>query len=422
MTSIELARPETETPSGFEAAIVPPLSSGLTLRVADSFEVVEQLREQWDLLVQQENGDIYQTFDWCRIWWKHFGHGRRLRLFLFNHRQQLVAVVPWFIDELGWYPLRVRVAKFLGAEYTLTECNPVIRPECLNEVLRQMLDHLVRVERCDAMRIGPTNTNHSLLRRLREGETGRSGLTVLKDAHEAPVSVFPIPESFNNYLSSLDKKERSNYKHSANMLAKAFATDWRVFSEGAELESEFDRFADMHQLQWEQKGRGGHFIDWPGSFDFHKELISVFGRQDRVRLIRLSADGEPVSYRYSLVLGSVCYTRLTARLVGKAWDRFGLGRFGMVNFVRLAIEAGMKVIDAGQGHYDFKQNLGAEEHLVDNVILAPRKPIRKWKASLAIHAARLIDIIYEKIWSRRVKPRLRLPPRPFWQCWIRTRL
>ena len=141
----------------------------------------------------------------------------------------------------------------------------------------------------------------------------------------------------------------------------------------------------------------------------------------RVRLVRLWANDQVVSYQYCLTFGDRLYWRLPARLVGEQWDRFGMGRLGLVKMIEAAIGEGIHWIEGGPGHYDYKAQLGGQEvPLVSQVIVANSRKSR-WRWKLFQKAARLLHLCYYRIWFGRIAPRLPLPRRRLWKIWIRSR-
>ena len=64
----------------------------LASQVYDSFYSILELRQEWDAFVESVKGDIYLTFDWCRIWWELYGAKRYLRIFILMKFKQLIDI------------------------------------------------------------------------------------------------------------------------------------------------------------------------------------------------------------------------------------------------------------------------------------------------------------------------------------------
>jgi CelD/BcsL family acetyltransferase involved in cellulose biosynthesis len=122
--------------------------------VLHSFAGAESLRSAWDELVLRSGADIYQTFDWCRLWWHHYGAGRQLHLLLCFLGEELVGLVPAFIETLWLGPARIRVAKLVGADFSLHLCNLPVISDALPSVTSRAI-HAIRIS---IFRTRSTNT------------------------------------------------------------------------------------------------------------------------------------------------------------------------------------------------------------------------------------------------------------------------
>jgi len=41
-----------------------------------AIEDAETIRKEWDDFIEKETGDVFFTYDWCRVWWRHYGNRR----------------------------------------------------------------------------------------------------------------------------------------------------------------------------------------------------------------------------------------------------------------------------------------------------------------------------------------------------------
>ncbi|MCG8569834.1 MAG: hypothetical protein MJB14_06815, partial [Spirochaetes bacterium] len=51
--------------------------------IFDSFKKVEYLKEKWDSFSISCKSPIYMSFDWCKTWWKYYGHNKELLIYIF---------------------------------------------------------------------------------------------------------------------------------------------------------------------------------------------------------------------------------------------------------------------------------------------------------------------------------------------------
>jgi CelD/BcsL family acetyltransferase involved in cellulose biosynthesis len=385
------------------------------LETIGSFEEAATIAPEWDALVERLDGSLYMTFDWCRVWWRHYGRGRELRLMAVRDGDELAGVLPLFVERLGLRFGRARVAKVVGSDHTNAMVDPPVEPRLAAAAWTSALEQLVERDRCDLVHVGPISGQSAQLDALR----GLPGL--MRDRVTGSHTVFELPDGFDAYLRSLSKNQRSNYRRNVNKLGKAFDFQVDVVPDGPELEREFEAFVEMHQAQWRAAGNLGHFGDWPRSLDYNRDLVRTLAQDGRVRLIRLLADGRVVSYYFCFESNGTYYWRLPARLTGEEWDRFALGRVGLLKMLEVAGAEGATAIEAGTGRYEYKEKLNARSLPVHSVTLRGSGLAARCRARLALAAGDLLNLAYYRLWFARVAPRLGIPLRPLWRSWIRSR-
>lgn len=392
----------------------------LSLRVFTSFEDAREIDSEWDRLIDRLGGSLYMTARWCEVWWRHYGGGRELRLIAVLAGDELVGMLPLCIDRL-WVPVgRTRVAKLVGADSTVSLVELPIEVGFAEQALALCLERLLVVDRVDMVHFGPCSVRTPQLAGVTAAVATLSDVAeVVRDREHGSHTAFELPDGFDAYLGGLSKNQRSNYKRNVNKLSKAFRFDVDVLSSPAELESEFDAFIDMHQAQWQAVNKLGHFGDWPGSRGFALDLVRELARSDQVRLIRLLADGQVVSYYWCFVAGATYYWRLPARVHGKSWDQFSLGRVGLMKMMEVAAAEGVTSIEAGTGRYEYKEKLNATTLPLRSIVVARRGWAARARARAALAYADLLHLAFYRVWFLRVAPRAKFLRTSLWRSWIR---
>ena len=397
-------------------------SDAFRIEMFTSFEEVEPIAQEWDSLIKDLNGSLYMTFDWGRVWWRHYGSGRDLRLFVIRQGEALAGVLPIFIDRIGVVPLRARVARMVGCDFTIAMVNPPIRPEVATGAFTGIVSQLMQRDRCDIVHVGPVSGAVPQLESLRACAAALSHeVTILRDREVGSHTVFEVPSGFDSYIQGLSKNQRSNYRRNINKLNNSFRFEVDVVRDGPALMREFDAFVQMHQAQWQAVNKLGHFGDWPQSLEFTGELVRTFSAKNGVRLIRLIADEQVVSYYFCFELNGTYYWRLPARLVGDQWDQFALGRVGLFKMLEVAAAEGATAIEAGNGYYEYKEKLNAKTFPLYSFVIGGRGTISRSRARLAIVLSDILNLVYYRVWFSRIAPRFGIPLRPLWKRWIRSR-
>jgi CelD/BcsL family acetyltransferase involved in cellulose biosynthesis len=392
--------------------------------VAPSFDDRSIDPHEWDDFVVGLEGDVYVSYDWCRIWWRHYGCGRTLRIFIFREAGQLVGIAPMFIERSALGPFGLRVGKRVGADHALTLFALPLASHVAERAYTEILSTLIKTDRCDAVWIGVCPGNDPSLPGLRAAANRLHPVAALaRDAEVASHIVFDLPASFDAYLGTLDRRQRQNYRRQM----KQFREQYRVGSDVIRAPPDralqlFDEFRAIHRRQWLTENKLGHFGDWPGADSFNRELVETLSRSGRFRMIRLKSDDEIVSNQYAFVYGRRCFWRLPARSTRGEYDRFGLGVLGLVQLIEVMIDEGVHSIEAGLGHYDYKIRYGGKEMAARSCVVVANRWYSQLRYRVHLLIYRAIDVFYYKIWFRRVAVYLPFFQRPLWKAWIRSRL
>ncbi len=393
----------------------------LRCQVLTDWEQAEPLAGAWDSLVQQIGGDIYFTYDWCRTWWRHYGGASRMRILVFREGEALAGVLPLVIDRLRLGPVPVQLARLLGSCCTTIVLNPPVAAGRAEAIYGMCLRHLLEEDGCDAAWFGPLAGHRSHRQALRRACESLGGAArIVRDRDSGVHTIFHLPETFEQYLAMMDKSQRGYYRRSRQALEKRFALRVDRPDDPDRLAAGFEEFIALHTTQWRSQGMLGHFGDWPGAKDFNRDLVRTLAPQGRLLLERLCVDGQAVACEYSYRLGDWLYWRLPARRAGEPWDRLGIGRISLLGHFQTAIEAGVRHVEGGAGHYDYKLRLGATEYPLGSMLIAAGRALAGTKAKMLGRWGDLLHLLYYRIWFSRVAPRLPLPRRPLWASWMRS--
>ena len=412
MTTLAGTPAEPRTRAKHEAAV------GISCTEFRTFDELTLRRQEWDRFVEAVGGDIYFSYDWCRLWWNYYGGGRQLRILVFRRGVDIVGLLPLVLERLWLGPVPVRVAKFAGADSTIVVLNPAVRPEYAHVTYRDALRYLLEECRCDVVYLGPLSGERPHCANI---------VTACDELHdEAQVmhagafgvhTVIALPNTMEEYLAGLSKSERGNYRRDVRNLTKDYAVRFEVVPP-EQAEQGFEEFVRLHTAQWRHEGKLGHFGDWPRSVEFNRELVQALAPRGQVRLARLLADEIAAQIEFSLSFGQSEYWRLPARRIG-SWERYGVGRVARVERFAAAIAKGVRRVEAGPGHYEYKLKLGGREFPLESVLISANRSLAIAKARTLCSAAALLNLLYYRIWFCRLAPRFPLFRRPLWKTWIR---
>jgi hypothetical protein len=387
--------------------------------VYESFDELDHLRDTWDEVVLRTSGSIYMTYDWVRVWWMFYGESAKLKLFLFYAAERLVAIVPIYIDTLGWGPFRLRVARLVGSNIPPKVFNPPVPCPCAEDVLGEVVRQTMGAG-CDLLSFGPVCESQGWAVHFHAVCTDGSHKVVQRESEYGVHSVFELPKTVEEYYAALSANERKNRRYYLRLLKKEYDTCVETISDPTYVVEEFDRFSQQHKRQWVAQGQSGHFGGWPRALEYNRSLVEAQGKLGRVRFIKLLANGEVISNHYTFAFGDRYFWELPARAVDPKWDRLSLGNTAVTTKVTQAIAEGIHQMEAGLAHYDYKVRLGATEYPVLTFRVVAAGILARARFALFSLVRACVCTVYHKIWYRRVMPKL--APffiRPQWRWWLR---
>ncbi len=383
--------------------------------VCDDFGQLEISREEWDEFILGVGGDLFSTYDWCSVWWRHFGGRRVLEIYVFRHEERVVAILPLFRETLRLGPVSIRAIRIVGCDHAAMTCSLPIDPSWVAQVVRQFLANAAARGPWDLIHLGPFPGYSDCVSKLFDVLEECDDLRV-KRGQEYPQMVFDLPSDYESYVKDLPVKERRNVRRDERRLEKDGTVVRRSVVSQEEVGPAFEQFLDMHQVYWMKCGKLGHFGDWPGSEAFHRDMAECQFTSGRLMLLQVLLNGELVASDYCYECGNCIHWILSGRRPKVP------GRIGFCTLVRKAAANGVRQIDAMRGFYEYKRLLGARVTQQTSIVAVRRGLMHRARAGAFRVAARLLDLAYYRIWFCRVAPRLPSLQRPLWQTWIRTRV
>ena len=381
----------------------------LTLQVVRDFAAIEHLEGPFDSAVERLAGPIYMSFGWLKVWWRHYGDDAALRVYLFWHQSELVGIIPCYIQTLGAGPLSIRIARLVGANVPPKTFNPPLDPRFADEAVSLMIGSLFGGDRCHLLSLGPVSRQWPAWASFRDPQSPRGAPAVVSQYARRDVhTVFKLPATVPEYLEQLEPSERKSRMKRLRQLERSHRISEDVISDATQVKSAFEEFSALHAQHWKRMGRGGHFEAWPQAEAYNLDLVLEQARHGRVRFYRLLADDRVISSRYTYRMGGTLFSELPARAIGEPWDKLGIGVSSLIKFTGQAINEGVLAIDSGLGSYEHKSSLGGDEIEVGVWRVFNASWFGRVQARLCLLASQAMLFVFQKLWYRRILPRL--PP------------
>jgi len=357
----------------------------------------ETLRPLWDeLLAQDPNATIFQSWEWQFTWWRHFGGGK-LHILLVSdppENRALCAIAPLTTRPyvLPW----LRELSFVGSgvsDYLDLICLPDCAPSAMKAVVDFIRSGARRWDFVDLHQIPPGGAALMAAEFVDEVNHGLSAEYV---DHETCASV-PLPDSWEEYRKSLGKSLRFNIGYSERSLGKLFNLSVGRATED-DLDNEMDTLFRLHGRRWRSRRQPG-VLAGGRIRRFHKDVARALMDRGRLRLYYLKLDGVTQAALYCFAFKDTMYYYLGGFEPRLA--KYGLGTILTAHAIRDAIESGMSRFDMLRGREDYKNRWGSKTSPNSRLLIS--KPDARSRTARALHGLeRRIEHAYKE---RAVRPR-----------------
>ena len=320
----------------------------------DSPAVFDGLASEWNDLLARSVTDVpFLRHEYLRAWWSSLGGGEwasaELRIVTSRDASsRLVGLAPLMRLTGGDGPRLHLLGSFEISDYL----DLIVPPAQAESFVRGLLDFLGDEpdgswQALDLYNLRAASPIRRLVLETAEGRGWRATEEPLQ-----PCPAITLPRSWEEYLQSLDKKQRHELRRKMRRAAAhSPAVEMRWIDQGEDLESATQAFLELMRLD-PQKSR---FLTEAMEVAFRR-LAAEAKQGDWLRLAFLEVGGDPAAgylffdYRNRLWIYNSCLNPAFSEL-SPGWVLTGL-------LIQWAIEQGREVFDFLRGGEDYKYRLG----------------------------------------------------------------
>lgn len=388
----------------------------------NDFGTLASMQQEWDDFVELVGSDIFMTYDWCRVWWKYYGKNRDLRVFVFRSNSEIVGIIPLFFEKLLLRPILIRAAKIVGSDFALAQFSLPIHSMYIKRVIQKLFE-LLSEGKWDIMHIGPIAGLYKHYDDLKTAFEKSFGYSLIVASENKGVQTFfKLTDTWDEYLATLDRKERSKIRRHYRLAYKAIGEKTTSIVANCATMDNFERifegFVQMHHEHWQKLRKLGHFGDWYSARGFHRELAEAQLKRNRLCLIKITLGDLCLGYKYGYIFGDSYFDFLDARSDCQELSNVGLGRIIYSEMIKEAIQEKAKWIDSMRGKYKHKLEMGGQLFPTRNLYVVPKKTVTAVRVRLFRLFAWLLNFFYYRVWYCKVAPKLPLKRKGLWKIWV----
>ncbi len=324
--------------------------------VCATFEVqrgtFESFASEWDSLAQRTPGaTMFLSHAWHEIWWDRFSASAEHLLLGFRESGRLVAIAPLMV--------RGDVVSFLGGT-DLVDYHDILAGGVDHAALTgELFDSLAAIEGWKSAEFGSLPDWSPFVSTLPEAARRRGWPADVSVEDVAPG--LEIPDSWDEYLAGLGKKDRHELRRKFRRLEAAGDVSHAEYTSPEEIESNLDQFFRLHRMSTPDKAE---FMT-PEREQFFRTACARLTDDCGVRLSFTRLDGKSLA-------ASLSFEYRRRRLVYNSgydpeYRNLSVGLLNHAMFLRQCIDDQVEYADFLRGNERYKYNLGATDRTIYRV-------------------------------------------------------
>jgi CelD/BcsL family acetyltransferase involved in cellulose biosynthesis len=373
----------------------------IEIRVVDTTEMFESLREEWDAILGAANEvSVFVSWEWQYHWWRHYGKQHRLRILTAWENGRLTGILPLYIQTTTLYPFfRVNVVRFIGTggDTAPDYLGPLLGPLAAERTARAFVGYMVNeLHGWDVLYLSDLVVD-SVFGELLAQQCVAVGHAITKSV-AARIAYIALPPSWDDYLAGLRRDRRYTIRNTRRKFETQHHGQFYVRVEEDGIDEAVDRLIALHHRRWQAKSER-HAFSSPEYVGFHRDVIHACARRGWIRFYSLEANRVPVAVFY-------CYRFRNQIFYFQAgfnpdYERLRPGLVLIGYAVEHAIREGNAVFDFLRGEHEYKTQWGKS--------MRETRALTAYRSGLgaAVYRMREERIPAVKRWIKRMFPFLR---------------
>ena len=315
----------------------------------------QEIRSDWEsVLNDSPMNTLFLSSQWQEVWWENFGNGHRMAGFYLPAPSGDGVAAIASLTQVG------STLSFLGSQDTFDYNDFIVRTGH-EEAFFKMLLECLEDQSCDVLRLDSLLEDSPTLAHLPDMARDK-GYTVEIEQEDVTSGVV-LPESWEDYLAYLSKKDRHELRRKLRRLDSQ--GEWRRYclTDANEVSNRFADFLSLMRLSRTDKDE----YMTPQRERFFHAIAERMAQLDRIRLYFLEMNGQTVAT-------SLCFDYGSSRLLyNSGYDPefayFSVGLLLNALCLKDAIEDGFQYFDFLRGPEPYKQHLGGRQRSLFRMVV-----------------------------------------------------
>lgn len=300
----------------------------------------------WDALIPPAHpGAVFRSGAWLGAWWRAFGRGRALRVYVARRGGRLVGALP------GWSaPSRLgpRTFRLLGDNVVASDHLGAITTDLV--AVRAIAARLLDEE--EDVQLGGLDADEPLLIALDEIARARGFVLRVAPLGPAPYLDLRAAGSLSAYLDARPGGAGAQLRRRRRWLEKQPGFRLDIAEREDDIDPAIDALLRLHAMRWADAGGSAGIPDEPVR-RFHREAARALAREGRARVYLLHVEGQVRAAFYGFASGP----RFSFYQSGNdpAWRARSVGTVVLGAALEDAFARGLAEFDFLRGDEDYKR-------------------------------------------------------------------
>jgi len=341
-------------------------------------------RNEWDELVGKSEASVYQSFDWCRAWWKYLGErsNRRLNILVFREKHATVGIAPFFLEEQKLAGLTLsRRLSLLGTGVAFnksfgiffddgpSDYLDIIAAAGYEQRVAEALAGYLEEHRNEVDEVEFLNAPEMSIVMKRVLPQMRKKGAIVKVSRADVNSRIILPATAQEYLQGLSSNVRRRFSQARTALGGKNVFQMKEVETEAHLEELFAQLVELHRRRWNDMGYPGYFWD-KRYYDFQRSFVSEMLSQKRLWFKTVWADGRCVGARLGFSHNGAMYDYLTGFDKETTTAKYRPGYALLLLMIEDAIASRHATVELLRGDERYKAELHSNSFYSSNAVIA----------------------------------------------------
>ncbi|MBT3239847.1 MAG: GNAT family N-acetyltransferase [Chloroflexi bacterium] len=333
----------------------------MKLKILRTEEEWNEISEEWNELLEKSISDLpFLRSEYLAVWWQFCGGGEwpNGELYIITGRDQadeLVGAAPFFLTENK----EGKPALLLLGSVEISDFLDIIVQESDHkEFLSAILDHLTGEEAPEWEIIDLYNLlEESPTLDVIEQQAKKHSLSFSSERLQ-PSPYIPLPNDFDEYLTSIEKKYRHEFRRKLRNAAGFFIpVTWYTVEDEAVLDDELDVFFELMREEKEKRA----FLTEEMTEQM-KAIAHAFFKMGILRLSFIKVGNDYAGGYFNLVYKNRVWVYNSG--MGAKFSNLSPGIVLTGYLLMDAIEKGFEVFDMMRGDEEYKYHLGGVDRYI----------------------------------------------------------